>query len=622
MKRQTTLTFVSLAVLLGLVFSACGGAPSTVVETVEVEGQPQPGEWNSSGADDHANPYADEFKSEGANEPGPYLAPLPTQMLVAPDLERAGNEESELGAGSTSGDPVQVPPSSGEVDLDGVVCCDPPDDNPYDDEYPDDDNPYNDDPYGDPYTSYPDFDPYGDDPYANVNFFDYGINPFFFTRDDNLSTFSMDVDTGSYTIARSYLNDGFMPPAASVRVEEFINYFDQGYPQPTGNDVFNIVIDGGATPFTGTPAYDMLRVGIQGLEIEAAERKPVALTFVVDVSGSMAKGERLEMVKDAMHVLVDELTIRDTVSIVAYSDSAWVVLTPTNGFNKGVIRRAINKLHPMNSTNAEAGLILGYKQANKSFDAEASNRVVLLSDGVANVGSTGPDSIWESMQRYADEGITLTTVGVGMGNYNDVLLEQLADNGNGFYAYIDTYKEAERLFSEDLVGTLQLIARDAKVQVVFNPEVVERYRLIGYENRDVADEDFNDPSVDAGEIGAGHSVTAMYEIKLHAGAGDASGVVATVVLHWEDPDTGRLHEIEETIFARDLADDFSRTSPTFQWAVIVTEYAEWLRGSYFAERTDMRALAEYANWLAERLDFNADAIELVELMEYAMWLMN
>jgi Ca-activated chloride channel family protein len=238
---------------------------------------------------------------------------------------------------------------------------------------------------------------------------------------------------------------------------------------------------------------------------------------------------------------------------------------------------------------------------------------------VANVGNTGPGSIWESISRYAEEGITLTAVGVGMGNYNDVLLEQLADNGNGFYAYIDTEEEAERLFSEDLVGTLQLIAKDAKVQVVFNPEVVERYRLIGYENRDVADEDFNDPSVDAGEIGAGHSVTAMYEIKLLP---NAKGTVATVVLHWEDPETGRLNELKQTFQASDLANDFRETSPHFQWAVIVTEYAEALKGSYFAERTDLRELTEWAGFLVERLDNPTEMYDLLDMMEYSTWLMN
>lgn len=467
-------------------------------------------------------------------------------------------------------------------------------------------------------SEYREVDEAENNPYAdNSTYEDYGTNPFVDTDHDNLSTFAMDVDTGSYTIARNYLFDSYLPPENAIRVEEFVNYFDQGYAQPRNNQTFAIHLDGGNTPFSSNSDYATLRIGIQGMDISDYERDDMVLTFVIDVSGSMEQDGRLEIVKDALGLLVKELRRSDTVSIIAYSDEAWVVLQPTSGNNTNRILNAIEELHPTYSTNAEAGLQLGYVYANEAYDRDANNRVVLLSDGVANVGSTGPGSIWESISEYARNNIYLTTVGVGMGNYNDVLLEQLADQGDGFYAYVDTLDEAERLFVEDLTGTLQTIAKDAKVQVVFNPDVVERYRLIGYENREIADEDFNDPSVDAGEIGAGHSVTALYEVKLYD---NARGEIANVVIHWEDPDTGKLYELDETIKTNDLDDRFYQTSLTFQQAVIVAEFAELLRGSYFAEEDSFSYLQNVAEESRWKMEGNEDYQELLELIDIAVWL--
>ena len=308
-----------------------------------------------------------------------------------------------------------------------------------------------------------------------------GVNPFIDTEDDHLSTFALDVDTGSYTIARRYVTDGNLPPEDAVRVEEFVNYFDQDCAYPPEGQAFAIHVDGASFPFAETERYRMIRIGIQGYAVPAEERKDVSLTFVIDVSGSMDMENRLELVKRSLELLVEQLRPTDAVGIVVYGSEARVVLEPTSGAEKGAILEAIYALHPEGSTNAEAGLRLGYQQALSGFKPDGINRVILCSDGVANVGNTGAGSIWEAIKGYASEGVTLTTVGFGMGNYNDVLMEQLADNGDGFYAYVDTLKEAERLFVENLTSTLQVIAMDAKVQVDFNPEVVARPGDLGFD---------------------------------------------------------------------------------------------------------------------------------------------
>jgi Ca-activated chloride channel family protein len=291
-----------------------------------------------------------------------------------------------------------------------------------------------------------------------------------------------------------------------------------------------------------------------------------------------------------------------------------VVLEPTSGEDKATILDAIWRLQPEGATNAEAGLHLGYERANRAFKPGGINRVILCSDGVANVGRTGPGSIWEVISGYASEGITMTSVGFGMGNYNDVLMEQLADNGDGFYAYVDTLAEAERLFVHGLTGTLQTIAMDAKVQVDFDPGVVARYRLVGFENRAIADEDFRDDTVDAGEIGAGHSVTALYEVKLHP---EAEGRMATVHLRWQDPDTAEVMEVSQGLYTDELAERFTDADPHFQCTVVVAEYAEVLRGSYWAEGNTLAGVLEEAGRVAELMPGDDDMAEFVELVGQA-----
>jgi Ca-activated chloride channel family protein len=456
--------------------------------------------------------------------------------------------------------------------------------------------------------------PPNDQPYADMFFEDFGVNPFIDTEDDHLSTFALDVDTGSYTIARRYVTDGNLPPEDAIRVEEFVNYFDQDYAYPPEGQAFAIHIDGAPFPFAETERYRVLRVGVQGYAVPPEARKDVSLMFVIDVSGSMDMENRLELVKRSLELLVEQLRPTDSVGIVVYGSEARVVLEPTSGAEKGAILEAIYALQPEGSTNAEAGLRLGYQQAMRAFKPEGINRVILCSDGVANVGRTGPDSILETIKGYASEGVTLTSVGFGMGNYNDVLMEQLADNGDGFYAYVDTLKEAERLFVENLTSTLQAIAMDAKVQVDFSPEVVARYRLIGFENRAVADEDFRDDTVDAGEIGAGHKVTALYEIKLHP---DAAGRIATVYLRWEDPDSHEVTELSQDFDSGQMAESFSAASPYFQCSVVVAEYAEILRDSYWAQGSTLAGVLEEAERVSRLLPNDPDINEFVDLVRRA-----
>ncbi len=445
------------------------------------------------------------------------------------------------------------------------------------------------------------------------NYFqNYGVNPFEDPREDHLSTFSLDVDTASYTVARRYVMDGNLPPADSVRVEEFVNYFDPGYPTPS-DIAFAIYADGSPSPFHQDGSY-ILRVGVQGYQVPDELRKPASLTFVIDISGSMDMENRLGLVKQSLELLVERLRPTDTVSIVVYGSNAYVVLNPTSGEDKNVILNAIYSLNTQGSTNAEAGLRLGYQLAYQAMRPGAINRVILCSDGVANVGATGPDAILEQVHGYTESGITLTTVGFGMGNFNDVLMEQLADNGDGSYAYVDDIDEARRLFVDNLTGTLQVIAKDAKVQVDFNPEVVSRYRLIGYENRAVADQDFRNDYVDAGEIGAGHSATALYALQVNPGA---TGRIATVQLRWQDPDTFAVREINGNFNTWDLSPSFESAAAPYQLAVVVSQYAELLRYSPWAAGTSIRHILSHAVRLAGLMPTDADVTEFATLVSRA-----
>ncbi len=462
-----------------------------------------------------------------------------------------------------------------------------------------------------------------DEPYDLMFFESDGVNPFVDTEDDHLSTFAMDVDTASYTVARRYITGGNLPPHDAVRVEEFINYFDLDYPGPTDNEgAFAIHMEGAPARFGPQRAY-LLKIDLQGREIAAENRKDANLIFVIDVSGSMDRENRLGLVKRSLRLLVDELRPTDDVGIVVYGSQARIILEPTSAEDYQTILAAIDRLRPDGSTNAEEGLRLGYQMAAQAYRPGAINRVILLSDGVANVGRTGPGSILQVIHDQVAQGVTLSTVGVGMGNYNDVLMEQLADNGNGNYAYVDTIEEAHRIFVENLTGTLQTIAKDAKIQVDFNPELVRNYRLLGYENRAVADEDFRNDQVDAGEVGAGHSVTALYEIKFHQGIAEdrPEDQAITVQVRYQDVDSGQIVEAAEPFTYSDFVTDFGQTSARYRFITAVAEYAEILRGSYWAQDSRLEDVQTVALSAEFALADNSDMAEFLTLLTQANQLM-
>ena len=447
---------------------------------------------------------------------------------------------------------------------------------------------------------------------APVEFEDAGVNPYVDPLRDPFSTFAMDVDTASYSVTRRFLQDGNMPDRDSVRLEEFVNSFEYGYAPPS-ESAFAIHFDGGPTPFTPVRSV-MLRIGIQAREIPDELRTPVSLTFVIDTSGSMDMENRLELVKAALGLLVSRLRADDSVAIVTFSDSANMILTPTSAAEPEAIFAAIAQLRPTGSTNAQAGLELGYDVAALGHRRGAVDRVVLASDGVANVGLTDADSILERIDREVDAGVELVSIGVGMGNFNDTLLEQLANRGNGFYAYINDRVEAERLFGTELVGTLQTVARDARVQVEFRPQAVLRYRLLGYENRRIADQYFTDPYVDAGEVGAGHSVTALYEIE-PAWARD--GFLGTIRLRWVDPVTGFEREEMRDIDLFSMGDDFPSTGSSFRLAATVAGFAEILRESPYVNGYTLFDVAQQAGDLARIFEGRQDVDEFRQLAEIA-----
>jgi Ca-activated chloride channel family protein len=459
--------------------------------------------------------------------------------------------------------------------------------------------------------------PNGED--VDAMFFkNYGVNPFVDTEDDNLSTFAVDVDTGSYTITRAYLHDGRLPPEKAIRVEEFINYFDYNY-EPPQEDVFEVYAEAAPWKFgAGRKNSYLLSLGLKAKEVSEENRKPAVLTFVIDVSGSMEREDRLGLVKRSLRLLLEKLNEQDQIGIAVYGSRGRKVMDHRGLDEKAQILAAIDSLYAEGSTYAEEGIRIGYEMAESAYREGFINRVMLCSDGVANVGQTGADDILEVIKEKAEKGVTLSAIGFGMGNYNDVLMERLGDKGDGHYAYVDTIAEAKRIFVENLTGTLQVVARDVKVQVEFNPEVVRSYRLIGYENRDVADDKFRDDKEDGGEVGAGHSVTALYELKLWP---DQAGVVATTYVRYKDADTKVATEFASSIDTDDFDESFDDSSSQFKLAATVAEFAEILRKSYWAKGASLESVFERAQQLSAEFEDNADIIEFVDLVSKASRLM-
>ncbi len=327
---------------------------------------------------------------------------------------------------------------------------------------------------------------------------------------DPLSTFSIDVDTAGYANVRRFVSGGHLPPVGAVRIEEMINYFSYDYPAPSGSDPFSLTAEAGPSPFHSD--YRLVRIGLKARDIPKEQLPPSNLVFLIDVSGSMQDANKLPLLKQAMTLLVRQLGERDRVSIVVYAGSDRVVLPPTRGNRQQEIIAAIDQLQVGGSTNASGGIRTAYQLARQGFMPTGNNRIILASDGDFNVGVTSRDELQRMVEKERQGGVYLTVLGFGMGNYHDDTMEILADKGNGNYAYIDSLLEAKKVMVKELSGTLFSLAGDVKIQVEFNPARVGAYRLIGYENRALADEDFRDDSKDAGEIGVGHRVTALYEL--------------------------------------------------------------------------------------------------------------
>ncbi len=451
-----------------------------------------------------------------------------------------------------------------------------------------------------------------DKKYRGTYFKDYGVNPFKDVMEQPLSTFSLDVDTASYSIARKYINSGSLPPKDAIRVEEFINYFNRDYPVSSG-DTFSIFTE--MAPSAFNRGYHVLEVGIQGKEVSAANLKRTALTFVIDVSGSMGMDNRLTLVKKSLKILVDQMGKNDKIGIVVYGTNGRKLLEPASGDDKKRILGAIDKLEPEGSTNAAEGLILGYDMAYNSFMENGNNRIILCTDGVANQGITKAEDILKMVEDYKAKGITLTTLGFGMDNFNDIFLETLADKGDGNYAYIDTLDEAGKVFIDQLAGTLEVIAKDAKAQIEFDKNSIESYRLIGYENRALEDKDFRNNSVDAGEIGAGHAVTALYEVKLK---NTAQEYIGTVKLRYKNPDTDRITEISKNIKSSLIRDSFYNATPRFKFITMVAQTAEILKGSPWASNTSLEDVYKVLKDEMGDMDLNKEDSEFIDLIRTAV----
>jgi Ca-activated chloride channel homolog len=438
-------------------------------------------------------------------------------------------------------------------------------------------------------------------------------NPFLPAASNPLSTFSIDVDTASYSNVRRFINSGSLPPKDAVRVEEMINYFTYDYREPEGDKPFSIDVDTTACPWD--TSHRLLRIGLKGREVANEKRPPSNLVFLLDVSGSMTPAERLPLVKQAMRLLVDKLTEKDRVAIVIYAGGSGLALKSTSGNEKEKILRALEELQAGGSTNGAEGIELAYKVAADNFINGGVNRVILATDGDFNVGVTNQGDLIRLIEAKAKTGVFLSVLGVGTDNLKDSTMQKLADKGNGNYAYLDSVDEARKVLVQQINGTLMTIAKDVKIQVEFNPARVASYRLIGYEKRLLRKEDFNNDKVDAGEIGAGHTVTALYEI-VPAGAGatdpaasvppvdplkygtntanttNGSPEMVTVKLRHKKPD-GETSELTERSFT-DNGSKFENAAPDLKFAAAVAEFGMLLRDSQYKGKGTFGAVIEWA----------------------------
>jgi len=453
------------------------------------------------------------------------------------------------------------------------------------------------------------------------------------------STFSIDVDTGSYTNARRFLRAGQLPPANAVRIEEFINYFDYHYPTTQGQDPFTANFEVAPSP-DGSGTY-LLKIGVQAQEsgYDGSE-KPWNLVFLIDVSGSMNSADKLPLVQRSLTLLVNNMRQGDTLSIVTYANGARTVLSPSGIEKKSQILDAINMLSAGGGTHGAAGIDQAYKAAEQAWIANGVNRVILATDGDFNVGTTGTEELIKLIEQKRKSGITLTTLGFGTNNYNEAMMEQIANKGNGNYFYIDNFSEARKVFEHDLHGTLEVVAKDVKLQIEFNPEHIAQYRLVGYENRKLRNQDFANDKIDAGEIGAGHSVTALYEIILtgteaakrlvteyrykkpelkeekSARESDFAAELAFLKIRYKEPQGNRSKLLTFPLNRNVIQEKFTTASSDFRFTAAVSAFAHLLRGSQYEPELSFSEVAQLAKE-AKGEDPHGYRQEFIELVQNA-----
>ncbi len=444
-----------------------------------------------------------------------------------------------------------------------------------------------------------------------------------------VSTFALDVDTAAYANVRRLLRLGQLPPMDAVRIEELVNYFGYDYPQPERDLPFGIHTEIGPSPWAAD--RHLLHVGINAQALaDSADMPPANLTFLVDVSGSMRSPDKIGLLKRALKMLVGQLRAQDHVAIVVYAGAAGEVLAPTPGSEKIQINQAIERLEAGGSTNGGAGIQLAYSLARQQFKADGINRVILATDGDFNVGTTELSALEQMVERQRRSGVALTVLGFGQGNYNDALMQKIAQIGNGNAAYIDSVHEARKVLVEELGATLEIVAKDVKVQIEFNPAAVESYRLIGYETRHLEREDFNNDKVDAGDVGRGHTVTALYELTL-VGSGNPSvdplrygtdqraetqvqnpDELAFLKLRYKSPTATKSQLITRPVVRASVIDRLDATSDDFRFSAAVAWFGQILRHSIALEVDDPQALVELAN-LARGADRHGYRSEFVTL---------
>ncbi|MGE5185658.1 MAG: YfbK domain-containing protein [Acidobacteriota bacterium] len=447
------------------------------------------------------------------------------------------------------------------------------------------------------------------EPAGTEDYHDWGKNPWIDAKLDHLSTFAADVDTASYTIGRRKLEEGGLPPPASVRVEEWVNYFKYAFPPAREGSAFSVAMEAAPHPFVD--GRYVLRVGVATRDKAPAEREPANLVFLVDVSGSMDEPDKLPLAKQSLKILVDHLNEHDSVALVTYAGDSRVILPRTSIDHKDRILGAIDHLEPGGSTAMASGLDTAYEIAAGNLKPGTVSRVIVCTDGDANVGPHSHDEILKIIEGRAKQGVTLSTIGFGMGNYKDTLMEQLADKGYGNSYYIDSPAAAHRIFAEQLTSTLEVAAKDVKLQVDFDPSRVARYRLIGYENRDVKDEDFKNDAVGGGQVGWGHQVTAMYELELAAGA--APGPLGLVRIRHKAPE-GDTSTEETFAMVSAPAASLATSTSELRFAFAVAAFADVLRDNPDAKGFSLDQIRALA---VDSAGADKDRAELVNLIDRA-----